>query len=97
MVHLCTRVGIEMSMTQIRTPLQPADDLEPARTHGDNRPLPVRSLRDWLDHLAARDRLVVVKPGIGLPTSPPLPSVSTGCAPLCFRVPADIRFRSSPG
>src|SRR6516165_11213080 len=36
------------------------------RTHGDNRPLPVRSLRDWLDHLTARDRLVVVKPGIGL-------------------------------
>src|SRR5258708_21385823 len=66
MVHLRTGVGIEMSMTKIRTSLQPADDLEPARTHGDNRPLPVRSLRDWLDHLAARDRLVGVKPGIGL-------------------------------
>src|SRR2546430_14030687 len=66
MIHLCTGVGIEMSMTQIRTALQPAGDLEPARTHGDNGPLPVRSLRDWLDHLAARDRLVVVKPGIGL-------------------------------
>src|SRR5207244_1781395 len=66
MVHLRTGVGIEMSMTQIRPPLQPADDREPARTHGDNRPLPVRSLRDWLDHLAARDRLVVGKPGSGL-------------------------------
>jgi 3-octaprenyl-4-hydroxybenzoate carboxy-lyase N-terminal domain/3-octaprenyl-4-hydroxybenzoate carboxy-lyase Rift-related domain len=66
MIHLCTGVGIEMSMTQIRTALQPAGDLEPARTHGDNTPQPIRSLRDWLDHLAARDRLVVVKPGIGL-------------------------------
>ncbi|HEX4827660.1 MAG TPA: hypothetical protein VFV12_05495, partial [Xanthobacteraceae bacterium] len=53
-------------MTQIRTALQPAGDLEPAGTHGDNTPQPVRSLRDWLDHLAARDRLVVLKPGIGL-------------------------------
>jgi len=53
-------------MTQIRTALQPAGDREPARSHGDNTPQPVRSLRDWLDHLAARERLVVVKPGIGL-------------------------------
>src|SRR5262249_10712891 len=66
MIHLCAGVGIEMSMTQIRTALQPAGDLGPARAHGDNTPQPIRSLRDWLDHLAARDRLVVVKPGIGL-------------------------------
>ena len=66
MIHLCAGVGIEMSMTQIRTALQPAGDLEPARAHGDNTPQPIRSLRDWLDHLAARDRLVVVKPGVGL-------------------------------
>ena len=26
----------------------------------------MRGLRDWLDHLAARDRLSVIKPGIGL-------------------------------
>ncbi len=35
-------------------------------THGTNAPQPVRSLRDWLDHLAARGRLAVMKPGIGL-------------------------------
>jgi 2,5-furandicarboxylate decarboxylase 1 len=31
-----------------------------------NAPHPVRSLRDWLDHLAARDRLAVLKPNVGL-------------------------------
>src|SRR5262249_58430350 len=66
MIHLCIDAGIEMSMTQIRTALQPAGDLEPARSHGDNTPQPVRSLRDWLGHLAARARLVVVQTGIGL-------------------------------
>jgi 2,5-furandicarboxylate decarboxylase 1 len=35
-------------------------------THGTNAPQPVRTLRDWLDHLAARDRLAVLKPHIGL-------------------------------
>jgi 2,5-furandicarboxylate decarboxylase 1 len=35
-------------------------------THGSNAPQPVRSLRDWLDHLAARDRLAVLKPNIRL-------------------------------
>ena len=35
-------------------------------THGTNAPQPVRTLRDWLDHLAARDRLAVLKPNIGL-------------------------------
>src|SRR3954464_3300538 len=35
-------------------------------THGTNAPQPVRSLRDWLDHLAARGRLAVLKPNIGL-------------------------------
>src|SRR5262245_38418379 len=34
--------------------------------HGRNEPRPVTSLRDWLDHLAARDRLAVMRPGIGL-------------------------------
>jgi len=34
--------------------------------HGTNAPQPVRSLRDWLDHLAARGRLAVLKPKIGL-------------------------------
>jgi 2,5-furandicarboxylate decarboxylase 1 len=31
-----------------------------------NAPQPVRSLRDWLDHLAARGRLAVLKPNVGL-------------------------------
>ena len=35
-------------------------------THGSNAPQPVRSLRDWLDHLAARDRLTIVKPNANL-------------------------------
>jgi 2,5-furandicarboxylate decarboxylase 1 len=38
----------------------PAPRIEPVR----NAPAP--SLRDWLDHLAARDRLAVIRPGIGL-------------------------------
>jgi 2,5-furandicarboxylate decarboxylase 1 len=53
-------------MTQIRNALQDAGSREATRTYGDNTPQPVRSLRDWLDHLEARDRLVVLEPGIGL-------------------------------
>ena len=34
--------------------------------HGDNRPRPIRTLRDWLDHLSASDRLVSVKPNADL-------------------------------
>jgi 2,5-furandicarboxylate decarboxylase 1 len=37
-----------------------------ARRHGDNAPQPIRSLREWLDHLEARGRLAVLKPGVGL-------------------------------
>src|SRR5262245_34810804 len=54
------------SMAQRSNALQPAGEVAPAQAHGDNAPQPVRSLRDWLDHLAARDRLVVLKPGIAL-------------------------------
>ena len=39
---------------------------KPARSRGNNAPQPVRTLRDWLDHLAARDRLAVLKPNVGL-------------------------------
>src|SRR5262249_44373821 len=53
------------SMAQANKALQPGEEAAPARAHGDNAPQPVRSLRDWLDHLAARDRPVVRKPGIG--------------------------------
>ena len=35
-------------------------------TRGSNAPQPVRSLREWLDHLAAHDRLAVMKPGLAL-------------------------------
>ncbi len=34
--------------------------------HGSNAPQPIRSLREWLDHLAARDRLAVIKPNANL-------------------------------
>lgn len=37
-----------------------------ATTAGDNQPHPVTTLREWLDHLAARDRLAVIKPGTSL-------------------------------
>jgi 2,5-furandicarboxylate decarboxylase 1 len=33
---------------------------------GRNIPPPVQSLRDWLDHLAARDRLAVIREGVAL-------------------------------
>jgi len=35
-------------------------------SHGANAPQPVKSLRDWLDHLATRGRLAVLRPGLGL-------------------------------
>ena len=33
---------------------------------GANAPRPITTLRDWLDHLAARDRLAVIKPNVSL-------------------------------
>ena len=59
-------VRIQQSMTQLGDALHDADSGDAARAYGDNTPQPVRSLREWLDHLAARDRLVVLEPGIGL-------------------------------
>jgi 2,5-furandicarboxylate decarboxylase 1 len=53
MLHLAT-------MTKHEMPNQSG------RSLGDNAPQPVRTLRDWLDHLEVRDRLKVLKPGIGL-------------------------------
>src|SRR2546430_489047 len=50
--------------TAASAPLSLADEPDPTR--GDNAPQPVRALRDWLDHLAARDRLAVIKPGVDL-------------------------------
>ena len=56
-------------MTQIRKArkaIEPGEAVGPVRVRGGNTPQPIRSLRDWLDHLAARDRLVVLGPGTGL-------------------------------
>ena len=55
-------------MTSFRGPPLAGGELAPEleRMRGDNKPQPVRALRDWLDHLAARDRLVVARPGTGL-------------------------------
>ena len=33
---------------------------------GGNKPQPITTLRDWLDHLAARDRLAVIRPEVSL-------------------------------
>jgi len=38
----------------------------PTPRPGDNAPQPVRSLREWLDHLAEHDRLSVIKPNADL-------------------------------
>ena len=33
---------------------------------GGNKPQPITMLRDWLDHLSARDRLAIIRPEISL-------------------------------
>jgi hypothetical protein len=33
---------------------------------GGNKPKPITTLRDWLDHLAAHDRLAVIRPETSL-------------------------------
>ena len=38
----------------------------PGSNAGANAPRPITTLRDWLDHLAARDRLAVIKPNVAL-------------------------------
>ena len=37
-----------------------------AEQPGDNAPQPIRTLRDWLDRLAAQDRLTIARPGVDL-------------------------------
>jgi 2,5-furandicarboxylate decarboxylase 1 len=49
--------------------LNPSHRTQPKETpvaRGDNRPQPIRALREWLDHLAARNRLAVIKPNADL-------------------------------
>src|SRR5262245_36811155 len=41
-------------------------DRSRAHARARNAPRPVTSLREWLDHMAARDRLAVINPGVGL-------------------------------
>src|SRR3954447_17627436 len=41
-------------------------DMPPPEALRSNAPQPIQSLREWLDHLAARDRLAVIKPNTGL-------------------------------
>ena len=53
-------------MAGTQTTSSPPLAVEAERQHGDNAPQPVRGLRDWLDHLAARDRLSIVKPNVDL-------------------------------
>jgi 2,5-furandicarboxylate decarboxylase 1 len=59
-------------MTQPRTTARSSERAETApskaspRAHGDNVPQPIRSLRDWLDHLARQDRLALVKEQVDL-------------------------------
>ena len=63
------------------------------RARGDNAPQPVRTLRDWLDHLAARDRLAVIKPNVDLRFE--LAAYAKrldGRAPPCFREPGGHRM-----
>jgi 2,5-furandicarboxylate decarboxylase 1 len=50
----------------VSTLTQPQAKASSPRLHGDNAPQPVRTLRDWLDHLAARERLAVIKPNANL-------------------------------
>jgi 2,5-furandicarboxylate decarboxylase 1 len=53
--------------TKLRKPVPRAGPAPVAApSTGDNRPSPIRTLRDWLDHLAARDRLAVIRPRTGL-------------------------------
>jgi len=52
--------------TIVRKTLSVADTSAAPTAASSNVPQPVRTLRDWLDHLAARDRLAITKPGVAL-------------------------------
>jgi 2,5-furandicarboxylate decarboxylase 1 len=58
------RAGKGAVMANSDTRLDTRQPAEPPP--GSNRPQPVRTLRDWLDHLAARDRLAVIRDGVPL-------------------------------
>src|SRR5262245_23664898 len=66
MLHLPSQPSTFMALTS--NPKQPRDmpPFDSARSRGVNEPHPVHTLRDWLDHLAARERLAVVRPNVDL-------------------------------
>src|SRR5947209_2859417 len=64
-MRIGARQGWPMAERIARTRTDARTSAKPVPT-GQNIPAPVRTLRDWLDHLAARDRLAVIKPGVGL-------------------------------
>src|ERR1700687_3596302 len=45
---------------------QKAGVAPPSPLASGNKPQPITTLRDWLDHLAARDRLAVIRPETSL-------------------------------
>ena len=45
---------------------QKAGAAPPSPLASGNKPQPITTLRDWLDHLAARDRLAVIRPEVSL-------------------------------
>ena len=52
-----------MAVTDIR---EKVDAAASPLIAGGNKPQPITTLRDWLDHLAARDRLAVIRPEVSL-------------------------------
>src|SRR5262249_62102164 len=62
-----TTIGDRSRMAKTRQTAPSGRHLSLAQPpYGDNAPQPIRTLRDWLDRLAARDRLTVLRPGVDL-------------------------------
>ncbi|HEY6992083.1 MAG TPA: hypothetical protein VH397_00085 [Xanthobacteraceae bacterium] len=73
-------------MAPIDEALQSGREHPSVRSGGDNAPQPVRSLRDWLDQLAERERLPILNPGMGLRHElAAVANASTGGVRPCFR------------
>ena len=74
---------------------QKAGAAPPSPLASGNKPQPITTLRDWLDHLAARDRLAVIRPEVSLKFE--LAAIAKrfdgAKATLCFRAPAGMRCR----
>ena len=59
-------VGVPPAATMLHLGTMTKHEMPKGSARGSNAPQPVRTLRDWLDHLAARDRLAVIKPNANL-------------------------------